>query len=135
MTEKLDPESPWPGGEYSHVLYVGDGSEGHDALPRSLGDGWSVLYARDGIHAMELLRHPERPGALVIVLDLSMPVLEGLGFEVARRADPDLSRHPLILVTPHAADPRVRKFGATHYEPRPLDPGSLAAAVRRLSAG
>ena len=129
------PDSPWSREEVPHVLYVGDGSEGHGDLPAALGEGWSVLHARDGIHAMELLGRPGRPAAVVIVLDLSMPVLEGLGFEKARRADPELARYPLILVTPHASDPRVRKFGADHYEPRPLDPRSLAAAVRRLAPG
>jgi len=133
-----DPEeSPWSAGPLPHVLYVGDESERRDEVLVHLGEGWGVQAARDGIHAMELLKHPARPAeaAIVIVLDLSMPVLEGLGFEKARRADPELARHPVILVTPHASDPRVRKVGVAHYEPRPVAADSLAEAIRRLASG
>ncbi len=130
-------ETPWSLGSLPHVLYVGDESERRDDVLANLGEGWGVQAARDGIHAMELLNHPARPpdAAIVIVLDLSMPVLEGIGFEQARRADPALAHHPVILVTPHASDPRVRKVGVSHYEPRPVDPGALAEAIRRLAPG
>ncbi|MCG3194952.1 MAG: hypothetical protein DIJKHBIC_04220 [Thermoanaerobaculia bacterium] len=125
----------WTAGEVPHVLFVGDESGCRDELTAALGAGWAIQPANDGIHAMDLLKHPNRPASIVVVLDLSMPVLEGFGFEKARRADSELSHIPVVLVTSHAADERVKKFGARAYVKRPIVVGDLAAVVRELGEG
>jgi CheY-like chemotaxis protein len=73
----------------------------------------------------------------VVVMDLSLPGLDG--FEVARRLrqDPRTAAVPLIALTGHS-DPetteRVRAGGFDAYLLKPCLPESLLAEVRRLSA-
>jgi CheY-like chemotaxis protein len=73
----------------------------------------------------------------VVVMDLSLPGLDG--FEVARRLrrDPRTAAVPLIALTGHS-DPetteRVRAVGFDAYLLKPCLPEQLLAEVRRLSA-
>jgi CheY-like chemotaxis protein len=72
----------------------------------------------------------------VVVMDLSLPGLDG--FEVARRLrqDPRTAAVPLIALTGHS-DPetteRVRAVGFDAYLLKPCLPEHLLAEVRRLS--
>lgn len=59
-----------------------------------------LYVAGDGIEAMELLKAgripPERR---IILLDLNMPRMNGIEFLRALRADPELSRTPVVVLT------------------------------------
>jgi two-component system chemotaxis sensor kinase CheA len=59
--------------------------------------GYRVLVAADGEEGLNLARStPELEG---IVSDLQMPVLDGLGFLEALRADPETAALPFVLLT------------------------------------
>ena len=65
----------------TRILIVDDEANHRRALSISLGmEGYEVLQAADGQHALELLRHEEVD---VVVADLMMPRVDGL--ELARR--------------------------------------------------
>jgi two-component system, cell cycle response regulator DivK len=73
----------------------------------------------------------------VVVMDLSLPGLDG--FEVARRLrkDPRTATVPLIALTGHSdteTTQRVRAVGFDAYLLKPCLPENLLAEVRRLSA-
>ncbi len=63
------------------------------------GEGYSVATACDGAQGLELLR-TMRPK--LILVDLNMPVMNGLEFNAARVQDPALRAIPTIVMT--AAD-------------------------------
>lgn len=132
---EVTKEGIWTAGDVPHVLFVGDESGCRGDFTAALGADWAIQPANDGIHAMDLLKRPGRPTTIVVVLDLSMPVLEGLGFEKARKADPELAHIPVVLVTAHAADERVRKFGARAYVKRPIEVRELAQVVKGMGPG
>ncbi len=70
--------------------------------------GHTVSEATDGEVALEVLRASDRP--LVVLLDLVMPRLGGIGVLTAVEAAPELSsRHAFVLVTAHpqAIPPRA----------------------------
>lgn len=72
----------------------------------------------------------------VVVMDLSLPGLDG--FEVARRlrGDPRTSAVPLIALTGHAdagVEARARASGFDAYLVKPCLPEQLLAEVRRLA--
>ncbi|OGI16029.1 MAG: hypothetical protein A2878_01510 [Candidatus Moranbacteria bacterium RIFCSPHIGHO2_01_FULL_54_31] len=59
-------------------------------------EGFAVVTARDGEEGLQVIR-TERPD--VIVLDIQMPVLDGVGVLQALKADPDLEKIPVVVLS------------------------------------
>ena len=97
-------------------------------------DGYHVLEATNGQEGLELaLDHTPD----VVVLDISMPVLDGFGLAAALRADERTRELPLIFVTAER-DPQVRakafETGAYAFITKPLEPHIVTSFIRRLLA-
>lgn len=73
-----------------------------------------IEVARDGIEALEILRgeaEPELSPPYVVLLDLNMPRLDGIGFLEELRKDPVLRRTIVfILSTSDAEDDKLRAY-------------------------
>jgi CheY-like chemotaxis protein len=83
------------------VFVVEDNLETADLLRQILMvHGYRVVAAYDGLDAMDMLSDGLRPCA--IVLDLSMPNLDGRGFRSALLADPELADIPVVV---YSGDP------------------------------
>lgn len=96
-------------------------------------DGFAVVQARDGAEALAAARE-RRPA--VAVLDVGMPVLDGLGALAEIRADPALAGLRVLLLTAKAQERDVRagiEAGADGYVKKPFSPAELAERVRRLA--
>lgn len=96
------------------VLLVDDDADIRESLRDLLTDeGYEVLCARDGREALDVLLAGERPS--LIVLDLIMPVMDGVEFLTHLRADPDLASLPVVvasassMVQPPPDTPLLRK--------------------------
>ena len=92
--------------------------------------GYGVAEASDGAQALALARSA-RPS--VIIMDISVPIVDGL--EVTRRlkADPSTASIPVIAITAHAlpADrARCLEAGCDGYLAKPCEPQAVVAAVR-----
>ena len=86
------------------VLIVDDDPDCVDALRYLLEDrGYHVDVAENGLKALEHFDAGGRP--CVVVLDLLMPVMDGLEFLSRRRANPILAATPVIVLT--ATDARL----------------------------
>jgi len=93
-------------------------------------DGYDVITAADGVEA--LARVVEFPPDLVIS-DVTMPNLEGVGFLRKLRADAKTNALPFIFVTSRDSQEEVvRAFdeGADDYIVKPIRPSELVARVR-----
>lgn len=126
----------------AHVLIVDDDADIRMSMRTLLEDigGHSVLEAPDGLAALEILRSSEQ--RLVVLLDLLMPGLDGMGVLREVAADDTLaSRHTYILVTVsrHASMPEVppRLAALVPVVPKPFDMDVLldtvADADRRIT--
>jgi two-component system chemotaxis sensor kinase CheA len=95
--------------------------------------GYHVLPAADGEEALALAREM---GCDLIVSDVQMPGLDGLGLTRRIKADPKLSHVPVILVTSlEGSEDRVAglKAGADGYLlKRDVQQGKLLQLVRQL---
>ncbi len=114
------------------VLIVEDVEHNRDLLVQLLEDEYETCTAADGEAGLEMARqeHPD-----VILMDLSLPRMDG--WEAARRlkADPDLRAIPIVALTAHAMAGDARKAlesGCDDYLSKPLDEDQLFAKLRAL---
>jgi two-component system chemotaxis sensor kinase CheA len=100
------------------------------------GDGYAVLAAPDGQEAWELLKANAGKVQLVVT-DIEMPRLDGLGLTRAIRTDQRFINLPIIALTSLASDEdksRGLEAGVTSYQIK-LDRDALLEAVRNLLNG
>jgi CheY-like chemotaxis protein len=111
----------------SKILVVDDDCEIREALTEVLmGEGYCVANARNGWCALESI-HLDRPD--LIVLDLMMPVMNGLQFLEARASDRELASIPVVTATAGSA---FDVEGATVCLQKPFDIHLLLATVALL---
>jgi two-component system, cell cycle response regulator DivK len=111
------------------VLIADDNEHNREYARQVLTESWAILLAADGQEALDLAIR-ERPD--LVLLDLSMPTLNG--WEVARRlkGDPTTAGMPLVACTAHAmAGDRERALatGFDGYLAKPYRPTELMACV------
>lgn len=93
-----------------------------------------ILIRNDGDSALQLLRHEiERGNDIdVVLLDIMMPGEDGFHILGRMKADQDLERIPVILITglnSISAKTRGLKMGADDYIIKPFDPQELLARL------
>jgi two-component system, cell cycle response regulator DivK len=113
------------------LLIVEDIALNRELLTQLLADDYRLVYAEDGISALE------RAAATLpdlILMDLSLPRLDG--WEATRRlkADPLLAHIPVLALSSHAMrgdDERARACGCDDYLSKPIDENLLFEAIAR----
>jgi len=81
--------------------------------------------------AQEFLEHPRLPVPSCLVLDLSLPGLDGL--DLQKRVAAERSDIPIIFITGHGDVPKTvqaMKAGAVEFLTKPLDGEVLLTAIR-----
>lgn len=98
--------------------------------------GHSVVEAANGGEAVELAES-ETPD--VILMDLNMPVMDGIEATRHLRGQSETSDMPIIAVTAHCADPswrgRAMDAGCTECVGKPVDFERLHRLLNRLMVG
>lgn len=95
-------------------------------------DGFACAEARDGAEALQVAR--ERSPVLVL-MDATMPGMDGWQAVEEIRADPVLKTTPVIMLTAHAFDEhrrRAQDVGADAFLAKPVLPDDLARVVRQI---
>jgi two-component system, cell cycle response regulator DivK len=114
------------------ILIVEDVEYNRDLLVQLLEEEYEVVTAADGAAGIDAAaRH--RPD--VILMDLSLPGIDG--WEATRRlkARPDTAAIPVIALTAHAMqgdEERARACGCDDYLTKPIDEDQLFATLARL---
>ncbi len=96
------------------------------------GAGYEVVEAVDGQDA--LARLASGPVHLVLT-DLNMPRLDGLGLVRALRAGAATRLTPIVMITTESEDAKKQEgkaAGATGWIVKPFTPEQLLAVVRRV---
>ena len=117
------------------ILTVDDSETMRDMLRATLSDlGYRVVQAADGKFGLEILKI-EQPN--LIITDINMPRLDGIGFIKEVRRDSQHRSTPILVLTteinPDIKD-RARHAGATGWIVKPFNPQKLADAIRRVMA-
>lgn len=115
------------------ILIVEDNEMNQEILETRLGfRGYATLVASNGEDGVALAQK-ERPD--IILMDMSLPVLDG--WEATRRlkADPETAVIPIIALTAHALAEdldRCLAAGCDSYETKPVNFNKLLDKIQTL---
>lgn len=115
------------------ILLVEDNELNRDMLSRRLlRRGYEVVMALDGSNALSVAEST-RPA--LILMDMSLPVMDG--WEATRRlkANPDLREIPVIALTAHAMEgdrQRALDAGCDDFDTKPIELERLLAKIEGL---
>jgi len=96
--------------------------------------GYQVLTAKDGPEGLRRVRE-DKPD--LVLMDVSIPGIDGWTVTRSLKGDPATAGIPIIMLTAHAlASDRQKAYesGANGYISKPADPGSVVSIVARTLA-
>jgi CheY-like chemotaxis protein len=117
------------------ILLVEDNEASRDGLSRHLQrKGYCVVLAVDGRQGLEVARAatPE-----LILMDMSLPILDGWEATRQLRAAPQTRGIPVIALTAHAmagGRERALEAGCDDYDTKPIEFPRLLAKIEALLA-
>ena len=117
------------------LLLVEDNEMNRDMLSRRLErKGYQVVMAVDGEQAVAMAQS-ENPA--LILMDMSLPVIDG--WEATRRikADATMKRIPIIALTAHAMagdEQKAKEAGCDDYDTKPVELPRLLGKIEALLA-
>jgi two-component system cell cycle response regulator DivK len=117
------------------ILLVEDNADNQEIYRIILThSGYSVLQAWDGERGVAMAREhvPD-----LILMDLTMPVLDGLEAVRMLKADPATAAIPIIALTAHATprdEAAAQEAGCVSFLSKPVEPRKVAAEVHRVLA-
>ena len=114
------------------ILTVDDSSSVRQMVSFTLrGAGFAVLEACHGQDALAKIT----PEVKLVITDLNMPVLDGIGLVKGLRAHAGSKYVPIIVLTTESQDAKkqeARAAGATGWIVKPFRPEQLLAAVKKV---
>lgn len=115
------------------ILIADDYDDNRELLRLVLsGAGYVVSEARDGYECLELTRS-QLPD--LIMIDLSMPGIDGWAVVKELQADPQTAEIPCVAVTAHDTNrDDVLQLGFIEYVSKPFRTGELLRVVGQLLA-
>lgn len=127
------------------VILVAEDDEGHAGLIKKNlareGIVNELLYFKDGQEILDFLfqrgkgPHRQHGKSYVLLLDIRMPKIDGIGVLTQVKADPELRKLPIIMITT-TDDPReverCHALGCNSYITKPVMYEKFVKAIRQL---
>jgi len=114
------------------ILTADDSATVRQMVKFTLSDGgYTVIEAVDGQDALARLS----PAVNLLITDLNMPNLDGIGLIRSVRSNPALKGMPIIMLTTESHDARkqeARAAGATGWIVKPFTTQQLLAVVKKV---
>lgn len=114
------------------ILVVEDDDVARELMRMALArEGYEVSAAEDGVRGYDLAVGL-RPD--LIVTDIQMPAADGVHLVRRVRDTAEIASTPILVTTGYGTGGATLSLaqGADAYEPKPLDPSTFIATVRRL---
>ncbi len=115
------------------IMIVDDSASFRQVVSISLkGAGYDVLEGSDGKDALSKLKGQK---IHLIISDVNMPNLDGIGFLKAVKQHPSYKFTPVIMLTTESQDEKKREgqmAGARAWLVKPFKPDVLLGAVQKL---
>jgi CheY-like chemotaxis protein len=125
---------------YAVTIVMVEDDEGHARLIeknlKRAGVFNQVQHFTSGTAALEYLFSPDRDvRPLLVLLDLNLPDMTGLDILARIKADPDLKRAPVIVLTTTDDQREIQRcydLGCSVYITKPVNYETFAQAIRQL---
>lgn len=120
------------------ILLVEDNPDDEELTLRSLKQCNvvnEIVVARDGVEAVSLLHDGETFLPAVVILDLKLPKLDGIGVLKRIREHPRTRTLPVVILTSSAEDSDILAsydLGANSYVRKPVKMDEFARATAQL---
>ncbi len=121
-----------PNGSLVEILLVEDNPGDVRLTQEAMKEGKmrnNLSVARDGVEAMAFLRHEgefkDAPRPDVVLLDLNLPKKDGREVLAEIKADPELRRIPVVVLTSSKADEDIASSYDSHANCYVTKPGDL----------
>jgi two-component system cell cycle response regulator DivK len=114
------------------ILVVEDVDFNRDLIVQLLEDDYEVLTAADGAEGIRLA---EQESPDLILMDLSLPIIDGWEATRQIKANAALKNTPIIALTAHAMrgdEEKARESGCDDYLSKPLDEEVLFATLAKF---
>jgi CheY-like chemotaxis protein len=115
------------------ILLAEDNEMNRDMLTRRLERrGYTIVHAHDGVEAV-LKAQQERPD--LILMDMSLPLLDGWDATRQIKADPATRYIPVLGLSAHAMNTdsaRALEAGCDDYDTKPVDINRLCGKIEAL---
>jgi len=115
------------------ILAADDSPTIREIVRYTLGaEGYSVLLAQDGLEALKVL---STSPVNMLITDLNMPGLDGIGLIKKVREIPSYKFIPIIMVTTESSDEKKqagKAAGATAWIVKPFKPDDLVSVVKKV---
>ena len=112
------------------ILIVEDNEMNRDMLSRRLlRKGYDVKIAVDGEEGLKQMKEYSPD---VVLMDMGLPVKDGWTATTEAKADPVLSKIPIIALTAHALEAykiRAMEAGADEFDTKPVNLSSLLEKI------
>lgn len=115
------------------ILLVEDNEFNRDMLSRRLiKNGFDIILAVNGIESVQLSKSilPD-----LILMDMSLPVMDGWEATLRIKADPQTCNIPVIALTAHAMDEDRQKAldaGCDEYDTKPIELSRLLSKINKF---
>jgi len=117
----------------SKILLVEDNEMNRDMLTRRLErKGYEVVIAVDGQAGIDMASSTSPD---IILMDLSLPIIDGWEASRQIKADPATQSIPVIALTAHAMagdEKKAREAGCDDYDTKPVDLKRLLGKIGNL---
>ena len=116
------------------VLVVDDSKLLHRMFEMMLR-GYPLVHAYDGREALDRLA--EHKDVDLILLDINMPRMNGLEFLAAVKANAELAKIPVVIITTEGTEDDTQRglqAGASAYVKKPFRNEELLGVINRLTA-
>jgi CheY-like chemotaxis protein len=115
------------------VLVVEDEPDLREALGYILTlEGFAPVCIADGEAALEYLRHSPPPA--LVLLDLTLPKVDGVHVREILQSDPRLRAVPVVILSSRSDTPVAARRLRTPYLTKPFDVPTLVDTVRQHAA-
>ena len=114
------------------ILIVEDVELNRDLLVQLLEDNYQIVTATDGATGVEMA---EREAPDLILMDLSLPIMDGWEATHRLKIDVRLRHIPIIVLTAHAMhgdETKARARGCDDFLTKPIDEDLLFAKIEHF---
>lgn len=127
------------------IILIAEDDEGHAELIRKnlarAGIANTIVHFKDGGEVTDFLfrrgdgPHRESGKAYVLLLDIRMPKFDGVEVLEQIKADPELRKIPVVMITTTDDSREVERchsLGCSNYMTKPLEYDAFVHAIRQL---